>query len=158
MKLEVKQPGDYQIRAAVRDPASGKSGSVYTFIAIPDFNKGRLTLATPVLGPESRNEFAAGESVPFSCELIGSAAAKTEGEITLYNEKGPAGSPQSLGHKSNQGANYLEGSMPLPVDMPGDYAIRLTAWDVEAHRELLEQGEGAQSARQHGSLTISSAS
>ncbi|HZL56037.1 MAG TPA: hypothetical protein VFC21_03085, partial [Bryobacteraceae bacterium] len=130
MRLEVKQPGDYQIRVAVRDPASGKSGSAYTFLKIPDFSKGRLALATPVLGQSGWNEFAAGEAVRFSCEIVGSSAGKTEGEILLYYEDGPMGSPQFLSHKSDHGANYLEGAIPVPVDLPpGEYAIRMTTWD-----------------------------
>lgn len=130
-QLEVKQPGDYQIRAAVRDPASGTSGSAYTFLKIPDFNKGKLALATPVLGQSGWNEFAAGETVPFSCELVGSSAGKTEGAILLYNEAGPLGSPRHLSRKSDRGGNYLEGSMPVPADLPaGEYAIRLITWDA----------------------------
>jgi len=130
MRLEVKQPGDYQIRVAVRDRANGKSGSAYTFLKIPDFGKGRLALATPVLGQSGWNEFAAGEAVRFSCEIVGSSAGKTEGEILLYNEDGPMGSPQFLSRKSDRGANYLEGAIPVPVDLPpGEYAIRMTTWD-----------------------------
>ena len=50
VQLEEKQPGNYQFRAAVRNPATGQSGSAYTFLAIPDFNKDRLAFATPIEG------------------------------------------------------------------------------------------------------------
>jgi hypothetical protein len=133
LHLEVKEPGAYQIRVAVRDPASGKSGSAYTFLTIPDFNKGKLALATPVLGQSGWNEFSAGESVPFSCELVGSSAGKMEGEILLYNEQGPMGAPRSLSHKSDNGAIRLEGTIPVPAELqPGEYAIRLITWDGDA--------------------------
>ena len=133
MRLEVKQPGEYQIRVAVRNPANGKSGSAYTFLKIPDFSQGRLALATPVLGRSGWNEFAAGEVVAFSCEILGSSAGKTEGEILLYNEEGPIGAPRSLIRKLDRGGSYLEGAMPVPAVLAaGEYAIRLITWDAGA--------------------------
>jgi hypothetical protein len=45
LKLPVKKPGAYYVRAAVRDPASGKTGSAYQYIEIPDLNKHRLSLS-----------------------------------------------------------------------------------------------------------------
>jgi hypothetical protein len=43
--LPVKKPGSYYVRAAMKDLASGKIGSAYQFIEIPDLKKGRLTLS-----------------------------------------------------------------------------------------------------------------
>jgi hypothetical protein len=43
--LAVKKPGAYYVRAAMKDPASGKMGSAYQFIEIPDLKKGRLMLS-----------------------------------------------------------------------------------------------------------------
>jgi VWFA-related protein len=45
LKLPVKKPGAYYVRAAVRDPVSGKMGSAYQYIEIPDLNKHRLALS-----------------------------------------------------------------------------------------------------------------
>ena len=45
LKLPVKKPGAYYVRAAVRDPVSGKTGSAYQYIEIPDLNKHRLSLS-----------------------------------------------------------------------------------------------------------------
>jgi VWFA-related protein len=45
LKLPVKKPGAYYVRAAVRDPVSGKMGSAYQYIEIPDLNKHRLSLS-----------------------------------------------------------------------------------------------------------------
>jgi hypothetical protein len=44
--LPVKNPGDYYVRAAVRDRASGKIGSAYQFLEIPDLSKNRLSLSS----------------------------------------------------------------------------------------------------------------
>lgn len=41
----VKTPGDYFVRVGVRDQASGKAGSAYEFVQIPDLSKGRLAIS-----------------------------------------------------------------------------------------------------------------
>jgi VWFA-related protein len=43
--LPVKKPGAYYVRVAVKDSGSGKIGSAYQFIEIPDLKKRRLTLS-----------------------------------------------------------------------------------------------------------------
>lgn len=43
--LPVRKPGAYYVRAAVRDIDSGKIGSAYQFIEIPDLGKDRLALS-----------------------------------------------------------------------------------------------------------------
>jgi len=43
--LPVKKPGSYYVRVAVKDQASGKVGSAYQFVDIPDLKKGRLALS-----------------------------------------------------------------------------------------------------------------
>jgi len=40
--VPVKKPGAYQFRTALRDEASGRTGSASEFIDVPDVNKGRL--------------------------------------------------------------------------------------------------------------------
>jgi hypothetical protein len=44
--LPVRNPGDYYVRAAVRDSASGKIGTGYQFLEIPDLDKRRLSLSS----------------------------------------------------------------------------------------------------------------
>jgi hypothetical protein len=44
--IPVKKPGDYYIRAAIKDRLSGKVGSGYQFLSIPDINKHRLSLSS----------------------------------------------------------------------------------------------------------------
>lgn len=46
LSLPVKKPGAYYARVAVKDPASGKVGSAYQFIEIPDLKKHRLALSS----------------------------------------------------------------------------------------------------------------
>jgi len=45
MLLPVKKPGNYYVRSAVKDVESGKVGSAYQFIEIPDLDKKGLALS-----------------------------------------------------------------------------------------------------------------
>jgi VWFA-related protein len=45
LTLPIKKPGAYYLRVAVRDLESGKVGSAYQFIEIPDLTAGRLALS-----------------------------------------------------------------------------------------------------------------
>jgi VWFA-related protein len=45
LSLPVKKPGSYYVRTALRDTASGKMGSAYQYIEIPDLRKNRLSLS-----------------------------------------------------------------------------------------------------------------
>jgi VWFA-related protein len=42
---QVKKPGDYFVRIGVRDQASGKAGSAYDFVQVPELKKGRLAIS-----------------------------------------------------------------------------------------------------------------
>ena len=46
MYLPVKKPGAYYVRAAIKDRISGKIGSAYQFLEIPDLQKRRLALSS----------------------------------------------------------------------------------------------------------------
>ncbi len=46
VSFPVKKPGPYYVRAAVKDADSGKLGSVYQFMEIPDLKKRRLSLSS----------------------------------------------------------------------------------------------------------------
>ena len=43
--VPIKNPGPYQLRAAVRDSATDRIGSAYQFIEVPELKKGRLALS-----------------------------------------------------------------------------------------------------------------
>ena len=45
LSLPVKQPGPYYFRVAIKDLVSGKIGSAYQFVNVPDLRKGRLALS-----------------------------------------------------------------------------------------------------------------
>ena len=43
--IPAKKPGPYQVRVAVRDVASGRVGSAYEFVRVPDLDSGDLVLS-----------------------------------------------------------------------------------------------------------------
>jgi VWFA-related protein len=45
LTLPIRNPGSYYVRAAIKDQRSGKIGSAYQFIEIPDLKKGQLSLS-----------------------------------------------------------------------------------------------------------------
>jgi hypothetical protein len=63
-------PGLYQLRVAVRDDRSGKTGSAANWIEVPDLKAGRLTLSTLLLGGQfmGAKETPGGEQMQFSVD------------------------------------------------------------------------------------------
>lgn len=59
LRLPVKKPGSYYVRTAVRDPVTGKMGSAYQYIEIPDLRKNRLSLSNIFV-------FNRGEDLPWA--------------------------------------------------------------------------------------------
>jgi len=54
LEVPVKKPGAYQLRAALRDTATQRTGSAMQFVNVPDFKNGRLTLSGIVLTEETQ--------------------------------------------------------------------------------------------------------
>jgi VWFA-related protein len=66
--------GSYQVRAAVRDVDTGKTGSASHFLEVPDTSKGKLLLSTILLAEEAENGNA---------EIPGSLAMKSAEETPV---------------------------------------------------------------------------
>ncbi|MBS1829708.1 MAG: VWA domain-containing protein [Acidobacteria bacterium] len=65
MHHPIKQPGAYQLRAVIRDAASGKVGSASQFIEVPDIKKGRLAMSGLYLRtPADKTQIAEGQQAP----------------------------------------------------------------------------------------------
>jgi hypothetical protein len=148
MSVNLTRPGAYQIRAAVRDRASGAIGSSSAFLEVPDFNKHELSLSTIALlpSPEDSNdawgEFKAGSTVAFECQVFGVQPASSrrdrpiEMEARIFSERG--GAPVNDSHlvpipAASLAQNTLSGSMQLRKDLePGHYAMQLIVYDRSA--------------------------
>ena len=58
--LPLKRPGGYQLRAAMRDSATGQVGSAGQFVEVPDLKDGRLALSGLILSGAEAGKSAAG--------------------------------------------------------------------------------------------------
>ncbi|HEY4363743.1 MAG TPA: VWA domain-containing protein [Bryobacteraceae bacterium] len=150
LDVPLSRPGPYQVRAAVRDAASGEVGSTYAFLDIPDFNKSKMSFSSLVLTvPEgdlagatarpSWNEFVPGATVQYVCEVFG---LKTVGkppmpeniatEMKLYRGGGPVADVPAVPVKiENIGDQaFLAGSLRIPEGLEaGNYSLEMLAYD-----------------------------
>ncbi len=148
LDIKLPGPGQYQIRAAIRDENTGEVGSAYTFVDMPDFNQPRITLSSIELAaPAARrssggmgwSEYAAGLPVPFRCEVFGFRTGeqpphdpRVDVQVMLYREgdRRP-NSDTSIVPAPNASLadHYLAGQLETANLPPGDYTMELLAWD-----------------------------
>jgi hypothetical protein len=146
------KPEDFTIledgKPAVRDDATGKVGSAYTFLAVPGFNRQEMSLSSLVLGDPAGSEaqvasrkFAVGGQLSYGCQLFGvrtGPGSAVEIEVKLFRE-GPAGirkpahaAANSGGHKGNTSTGKLNLTSQFA---PGEYAMEFIAHDRQASIE-----------------------
>ncbi len=157
--VPITAAGAYQVRAAVRDDASGRLGSAYTFLMIPDFNKPQIALSSLVLGDPKGGEvqvaarqFASGGQVSYGCEVFGSQSTIEvefrlfRGGTQVYASKAmPLTAPASLKAIPVAGKLNLTNAFA-----PGDYAMEFIARDMQA--------PGAKPVTQWSDFSITAAS
>lgn len=170
-KLDVAltDAGPYQVRATVRDTASGEIGSAYAFLEIPNFNESRISLSSVVLNlpqgtaaaPGSRpdwNEFAPGATVEYVSEVF---SLKTPGkppsppevtaEVKLYRGGAEAATivPGTTRVERVEDRWVLSGYLRLPDDLAeGNYMMELLVHDQH------ESSKKKQTARQWIDVTV----
>ncbi|HEX5707134.1 MAG TPA: VWA domain-containing protein, partial [Pyrinomonadaceae bacterium] len=84
MRVPVKKPGAYQLRIAVRDAASERTGSASQFIEVPDLSKDRLALSGIVMRGLTPEETGGGGASPSASSADGGRSQTTE-EDTMSN-------------------------------------------------------------------------
>jgi hypothetical protein len=168
LDVPVSNTGPYQLRAAIRDSPSGKIGSAYAFLDIPDFNKQRVSLSSLALSPGDSaavspsgrpawNEFGRGAEVRFSCEIFGlkntgsvPAMPTVEVEVRLYRGGGPVVNipPVPAIIERTGGNSFLMGNFRIPDDLAsGNYTMEVIAHDQQEPRKK-------QAAEQWVDLTV----
>jgi len=153
MDLTLPKAGACQVRAAVRDPASGETGSAYEFVRLPDFNRQGMMLSSLVLFPDSAaGEFDAGTNVAFVCEVLGAKsdrAGRMNIDVQVRLRRGDAailnGKPEPVEVESAEGHHFLKGEIHIPEGTTsGDYALEVFAYDRlgDAKRKAVSQWAG----------------
>jgi hypothetical protein len=156
LDIEVPDPGAYQIRVAVRDEASGLSGSASSFIVIPDFNKPQMAMSSVLLTDADNSgllsnaasrKFHAGSSLLYACRLYGAkrdaATGKQEIEVAarLFRDGVPVHDTGFTSLAPAAGADEIgvAGTLNLPATLPeGEYAVELIARDRMANPKKQE--------------------
>lgn len=94
LTVQVKKPGAYQLRTALRDVASERVGSASQFIEVPNINKNRLTLSGIIVSgsdPSVKPGANANKDAASSVATPDAQAKKVEEEITDSDpQAGPA--------------------------------------------------------------------
>lgn len=148
LDVRLPGPGAYQVRAAIRDEATGDTGSAYALVDAPDFNQEQITLGSIELSSypdrwdgsgEGADGFAAGTPLYFQCGLFGYRTAsqpphdgRVEVQVTLFREQDAGSDPESKVvpvPPSSLAAHTVGGQLDVRRLAPGEYVMRLVAWD-----------------------------
>jgi len=154
IELHPSAAGGFFVRAAVRDAASGRMGTAYTFAPVPEFNRdGYVTMSMPILRSASGSsglnidpEFAPGEEVTYDMTAYSVRVDKKtlDPKLTLRISlaNGTTFEPVFLGDavplnvKASGSVAELKGRLRLPPGIPpGDYIVQFLAADTLARHE-----------------------
>jgi VWFA-related protein len=143
--LAIPASGPYQVRAAVRDNATGKVGSAYMFLTVPDFNRPGMSLSSLVLGDPAGSEaqvasrrFAAGAQLSYGCQLFGvetNPDPAIEIEVKLFHQGQQVYGSQPMRLRIPAGIKEIPvtGKLNLTSQFtPGEYAMEFIAHDRQA--------------------------
>ena len=157
-RVQLKRPGPYQLRIALRDATSGRIGSASQFIDVPDVKKGRLTLSGLVIegasgaagvdgaeGVDTRHPhatvalrtFKQGTEANYGCYVYNARRGRDglpqlESEVRLYRQGAEVFRNTSRDHITTtpSGALLAGGVLQLGRALtPGSYVLELTVTD-----------------------------
>ncbi|MDR3717222.1 MAG: VWA domain-containing protein [Bryobacteraceae bacterium] len=159
LEVQVKQPGGYQIRVALRDMVSAKVGSAGQYMDIPDLKKKRLALSSVFVdeastAPESsrfqgimpaKRQFRPGSVLEFFAILDnvrvkpGAGSSDVDVQVRVLREGQTVYSgPAQLTAMETDKEWAVRGLLRLKETMPwGDYYLQVIATDHAAKRNNL---------------------
>jgi VWFA-related protein len=145
-------PGDYEIRAAITEPSTGTTASVFTQLAVPAFASQRLSMSdiavetgasagrapdagATALVPTTQRAFARSDQVRAFLQIYqGTARSDTIAPVTVrvrvLDAQGTAARDQSLVFAAADfQQRRVDCRLNLPIDRlaPGDYLLDITA-------------------------------
>jgi VWFA-related protein len=159
IEVPVEKPGAYQLRAAVRDPPTGRVGSVSQFIDVPDLRKGRLTVSGLVLNATGRGEegpavrrFQPGERVSYGFEVYNAQLdpttnqAQLDGLIRIFRDRDQVAvlraEPSRPEERPDPTIPTMSGRLQLSCTMPpGEYLLQATITDTLAKGKYSAAGQ-----------------
>ena len=148
---EQMKPGAYYVRVAVKDEGSGKHGSAYQYVEVPDLKKDRLTLSDIFIsrgrGDKAKIEgvrsalkpYQPGETIGFMTEIYNARVKKRkpselEYHYTLYKDETEILQSGSIkintGSTGDRGEISIARELRLPESLePGTYVLQLVVRD-----------------------------
>jgi VWFA-related protein len=164
--MPAKEAGVFQFRMAVVDVASARVGSAGEFLAIPDFQSGRLAMSGILLQGESHSSTAAdstadddvlsqatlrrfryGSSLAFGYTIYNAStskgAARLTSQSTIFREGKKIYSSDSLpvGLKDQADMKRIAAGARLQLGAaltPGEYVLQITVNDESARRSVTQ--------------------
>lgn len=141
----VRKPGPYQLRAAIREQATGALGSASQFVVAPDLRKNRMALsgllAAPARPPAeglrlATRRFAPGEELAYSVQILNpKKEADLSAQVRLVADgrllfESPA--------KALSNPEAASGVIRLSKDIaPGEYALQIVVTDSSGKKPLV---------------------
>ena len=141
-EVEVKKPGPYQVRVALRDEASGRIGTASRFIIVPILNRRRMALSGLIFpGSFGKDDdivpapapiaLKPGGHTQFAFEIFGAPehAQRLEAQTRLFRDginvfESPA-KPLQVGSKTVHGEAFGKDEIEIPSGLaPGDYFLQ----------------------------------
>ena len=156
LRIELRKPGAYQVRALVRDDAAARTGAAGEYLEIPDLSKGNLAMSGIMVRPGATAPldaashvrqsgavriFRQGEVFGYSHQIFNIAGG---GEMQVHvfrdGEEVFTGKPTAIGESGPDGnLRVISGSMALGQELtPGRYRFQIVVAGKPA-----EQGRAA---------------
>jgi len=159
--MVLPKPGPYQLRIAARDVTSGRLGSAYAFVAVPDFRRAALALSSIILrspddlanrqliragvlgaGSAVTRVFAPGAKLSYDSVISGELvdqprlAPKLDMEVRLFRGSEQIFSSPAIPVPAQQPPDmHAAGEIRIPAAMaPGSYALEILVYDPHQKR------------------------
>lgn len=147
LEMKLPKPGGFQIRAAVRDEASQKTGSAHAYVEVADTRKNRLALTSVVLANEAsaspgstalgfsaaRRQFRRGDVLQYfslieNAESKKNAAAQINAQIRIVAEGKQVYLAQAPVTELAENRHAVSGRLRIGKALPfGDYFLQIIA-------------------------------
>jgi VWFA-related protein len=154
-------PGLYQVRVAVRERQSGRTGSAMQWIEIPRITAENFSMSSIFIGERKAGDSAASVNVPLNVERRLSRSSRLRYQTYFYNAARRAGAPDvvvrvqilrdgqpvmvmSQGKLAVSGATDLarisfSGEIALERLPAGRYVLHISASDKESGKSIAQQ-------------------
>jgi VWFA-related protein len=151
MEIAAKKPGTYYVRVAVQDKGSGKLGSAYQFVDIPDLKNGQLALSNIFAGqsmaekPRVLRNYRVGETLDYSTVIYNGLSKKQkapelESHFVLYRNGAEVAQskPETVELEGVKDYKRIAIKKSLPLDLtlpPGEYLLEFVVENKKADKK-----------------------